>query len=169
MALASICSAARNGSAQASAARRALFLVPVALWAGYEACAIRYGRPFGLTPAWLDRRELPQDYVVGLLFAVHLLGLGAVAPWLSRLPTRAGRAIEWLAGATFTVYLFHFPVMAFLRAIMPVPAASWDSRLALLTVMPLVLLAIAEGTERRKQVWRRAFTTLLPAGKRAVI
>ncbi len=159
----------RRGVPRTARMQRMLVLAPVALWTVYEAGATRYGRPFGLTPDWLDRKELPQDYLIGLLFSAQLLGLGAAGSWAARLPSRAARAIRWLAGATFAAYLFHFPVMAFLRAMMPADATSWNSRLALLTMTPLVILALAEVTERRKAVWRRAFASLLTAGTRLAV
>jgi peptidoglycan/LPS O-acetylase OafA/YrhL len=145
-----------------SARRQHLLLVlPVALWMGYEVWAGSHGREYAGVPAILDRPQLAQDYIVGLLFAAHLLGTSAVAPWLAWLPQAAAALIRRLAGMTFTLYLLHFPLLMFIRAVLPGTAASWGVRLPLLILPPLLCFAVAQVTERQKDIWRRGFARLL--------
>lgn len=141
--------------------QRLLLLLPLALWVGYEMWARRHGREFAAVPLILDRPELLQDYVVGLLFAAHLLGTAALASWMAWLPATMATLVRRLAGTKFTLYLFHFPLLMFLRAVLPGSAGSWRVRLPLLILPPLLCFAIAQVTERRKDIWRRGFTRLL--------
>jgi peptidoglycan/LPS O-acetylase OafA/YrhL len=143
-----------------------LFLAPIVL----AALAIARGpiprdcfpySPFDpatcIAPLW-------QDYSVGLLVAANLLGVHALAQRLGPLLARVARPIAWLAGASFTLYLLHYPLIHFLAAASPWPAGAWPTRLLVFIAAPLVVLAVAEVTERRKHAWRRAFATL--AGER---
>jgi peptidoglycan/LPS O-acetylase OafA/YrhL len=117
------------------------------------------GRGFEIYDAFaLNRARLidyAHDYGVGLLFAVHVVGIRAMSPWLARGLVPIERPVRWLAGATFTLYLLHQPVMHALVAVMPTPASSVPTRIAVFVGTPLILLCIASVTERRKEWWRR--------------
>lgn len=140
-----------------------LLLLPVALWIAYETWVWRHRREFAGIPSIVDRPQIMQDYIIGLLFAAHLLGTAALASWMTWLPVSAGSLIRRLAGMTFTLYLFHFPLLMFLRALLPGAATSWSVRVPLLVLPPLLCFAIAAVTENRKDVWRRGFSRVLDA------
>jgi peptidoglycan/LPS O-acetylase OafA/YrhL len=111
--------------------------------------------PFDLTSARLG--DYAQDYLIGLLFTLALAGARSTP---MRLP---GRPIRWLAGATFTLYLTHLPMIRATVALSPWPASSWPTRALVLLAIPLIALALAELTERRKPLWRAALQHLIPA------
>ncbi|MEH3085914.1 MAG: acyltransferase [Xylophilus ampelinus] len=108
-----------------------------------------------LAPEWLGLDNLAPRYIVSLLFALHLVGF----VWASRtfsailLPLQA--PIRWLAGATFTIYLFHIPVAQFLTTLMPWPPSDGRTRATILLGTLLLMFVIARYTERRKETWRR--------------
>ncbi len=133
----------------------------LALWLAYELWAPAHGRLQGLVPAWLNRPELAQDYLIGTLYAAHLLGVRAISPLLGRLLVPAARPIRWAAGATFTLYLFHLPLAQCLAALLPWPPASWAARSSILGGTLALVFLIASVTERRKDIWRRGLTLLL--------
>ena len=112
--------------------------------------------------AWiiLDSNIL-HDSVIALGFGMHLLGFHALVAGRGADFGWPGRAVRWLAGATFTIYLFHLPVSRLLVALLPWPPTAWSAPVILGGGF-LVLLAISEVTERRKQVWQRLFRALLP-------
>ncbi len=110
--------------------------------------------PFALTAARLG--DYAQDYLVGLLFVLVLAGAAQVQ-W--RVPERA---VRWLAGATFTLYLTHLPLIRAAVALSPWPAESWTTRGMVLVGVPLAVLALAEVTERRKAAWRNGLRRLWP-------
>jgi peptidoglycan/LPS O-acetylase OafA/YrhL len=93
--------------------------------------------------------------------AAHLLGVQALGPVLWPWLRRAAPAVAWLAGASFTLYLLHYPLIHFIAAAMPGPETYWASRLLVFVLPPLAALALAEATERRRHAWRRAIAALL--------
>lgn len=65
--------------------------------------------------------EFAWNLVIGLLFAAHL---ATVSSWTATRPAerparRFAELVRWLAGASFSLYLVHYPVMQFLNAVLP--------------------------------------------------
>ncbi len=123
-------------------------LLPLPVWLGYEAACHAWGRPLGLVPGL--RPELAQDAIVGGLFALHLLAAPALLARLPPCPRLLVRAIRFGAARSFSIYLLHYPVMLFLRAVSPGVTPLW-----LLPATLACCLAVAEVTERRTPFWRR--------------
>ena len=138
---------------------RALAIAAPLLWVAYEAWTWTHmhGRPFGLIPAL--RPELLQDLLIGGLFAALLAGAPFVLPTKAIAPG-AARAIRFLAGRSFALYLLHYPIMLCLHAAM----LRWDPSLspyALLPCTAVLVLGFAELTERRQSPWRATFNRVL--------
>ena len=129
-------------------------------WMGYEAWAYHHNRLVDLAPSMLRRPELMQDYVIATCFFGFLIGLNAVATTFT-IPHRAANLIRWVAGATFSLYLFHLPVTQFLSALSPWPLSSPANRMLLSLGTLLVVFALAELTERKKDIWRAAMSGLM--------
>jgi peptidoglycan/LPS O-acetylase OafA/YrhL len=90
--------------------------------------------------------------MIAACLALHLVGMRAAAP---ALPARAGQAVRWLAGASFSIYVVHYPVLHLLDALLPedVPAKT-----ALFILIPLAAgLLFAELFERPLPRLRRRF------------
>ena len=129
-------------------------------WVSYEVWAYRHGRLVDLVSSTLRRPELVQDYVVAACFFGSLLGLNAVATTI-KISGRVATLIRWIAGATFSLYLFHLPVMQFLDALSPWPVSSAVNRMLLSFGTLSVVFALAELTERKKGIWRVAIFRLI--------
>ena len=138
------------------------FFGSILAWVGYEIWVGRHQRPFGLAPHFLNRSQLAQDYIIGLLFTINLVGVATISPLFEQLSKRLTAAIRWAAGATFTLYLFHMPILLVVAAVLPWRADSMSMRVTLFVVPLLSVFAIAELTERRKTLGRALFTRLLP-------
>jgi peptidoglycan/LPS O-acetylase OafA/YrhL len=96
-----------------------------------------------------------QDYLIGALFSIHLLGFATVSGTFSAWLEAWAKPIRWIAGATFSIYLAHLPIMFLLSAISPWPKHSLWTLALLLTVTPAACFLFAEVSERRKDIWRR--------------
>jgi peptidoglycan/LPS O-acetylase OafA/YrhL len=105
--------------------------------------------------------NFPHELIIASAFALHFVGIHAAAPLLDGLARRVATPVRWFAGATFTLYLFHLPLAQFFCSLAPWPAGHSGTRTLVFGGTFLASLAIAQFTERRKDIWRRLFTTLL--------
>lgn len=135
-----------------------LCLGAIGLWIGYEIYAWHVGRPIG--PNWIGRPPIIQDYIIGTLFAVHLIGFRFVSHIPGPILQFFASPIRWVAGATLTLYLFHLPLSQFLAAETPWPPSAWQTRALIYIGVPILVFVIAEFTERRKNIWRQGFEAL---------
>ncbi|MEM9145891.1 MAG: acyltransferase [Pseudomonadota bacterium] len=94
--------------------------------------------------------EAPWNAIIGALAAIHILGMASL---LARVRAD-GRWIRWLAGASFSVYVTHYPALHLLDAALPEDLFGRD--MALLVGALTVGLVFAEFFERRLGAFRRA-------------
>ncbi|MEM8753793.1 MAG: acyltransferase family protein, partial [Pseudomonadota bacterium] len=100
--------------------------------------------------------EFLWNALLGALVVVHLIGvrsLGAVRP--DRKPGW-GRPATWLAGATFSIYLVHYPALQLLDALIPQDAAPILRDAGLLLGALGVSLIFAQAFERTLPRLRRS-------------
>ncbi len=105
-----------------------------------------------------------KDYAVGAAFALTIVGVdqsGGCLSWI----LRAKRPVAWFAGATFTLYLAHLPIVLCLVAISPWHVNSWQSRCLVVIGTVVTVFFVAEITERRKNNWRRLISWFYVAFK----
>lgn len=101
-----------------------------------------------------------SDWLLGLLFAGTVLGSrgagsasAAVSLWR--------RSVQACSGYTFSLYLFHVPVLIFAHALfahlLPKPAVPW----VMLALIVLAVALLGRVTEHRKEPWTRFFEAVL--------
>jgi peptidoglycan/LPS O-acetylase OafA/YrhL len=112
-------------------------------------------------PAFFNRDETPHDYIIGALFAAHLVGASAASGVLSRVIMPLSRPVRWLAGATFSIYLFHLPVAQFLTTVVAWPPNHVMTRAVVVVGTLVIVFAAAQVTERRKDLWKPLVARLL--------
>ena len=113
--------------------------------------------------------EFLSNYVTGLLFSALLIGLAAVAQDFTRPLHWLQKPIRALAGLTFALYLFHYPLVYFLRA---VTLASGLERFSPLIVTggTLALVALlAQVSEAQKGALRRQLARLIVRTERPAL
>ncbi|MEJ0017020.1 MAG: acyltransferase [Acetobacteraceae bacterium] len=115
-----------------------------------------------------DQPKLPRAYIVGLLFIAHLIGFEAASYVSHTVPDRVARTIRWLAGATFSVYLYHLPIGQFLAVLMPWSPSSTATRVVILGGTLASTFLLAEITERRKPMWRHMIVTVFSRRTKAL-
>lgn len=95
-------------------------------------------------------------YIVGSLFAANLVGFHGMANDSGCVSDRLGQVVKWLGERTFSLYLFHMPLLFLVAALSPWQPSSVQMRLMVFLGVPALTFALAEVTERRKQAWRKA-------------
>ena len=148
---------------RATASRTTVFVLMMAPWAIYALC-LWAGTPKLLGP--ISQQLMPgmmlgfsDEYLwntlIAFLFTVHFLGVFwwmQNANWISQ---KTEATIRWCAGATFSIYLFHYPIMTFLYA-MPIYEPGNVLHGWLLSIATLALcFALAEISERRLPEWKK--------------
>lgn len=106
-------------------------------------------------------RQFPSDYFLGVVLALHFVGLRVLLGERSKMFHTFERPIRYLAGATFSLYLFHQPLLWFYSA-----AFSWvpEGLGRYLIVVPVTLLScfvLATVTEHKKTVWKNLIERIL--------
>jgi peptidoglycan/LPS O-acetylase OafA/YrhL len=92
--------------------------------------------------------EYLWNALLGLLVTFHLIGMATLSrEWTA---ARPARLITWCAGASFSIYLVHYPVLQVLHAGLP---GLGHGGLFALTL--LVCFLFAEVFERPLHLWRR--------------
>ena len=137
-----------------------LFAGSLMIWAGYEIWGRAHLEALVTIPAIFNRSSLIEDYIVGALFIGNIVGFHAISPAFGGIVARVQKPVRWAAGATFTIYLMHLPVAQFLITQVPGSPTSWTTRTIVFGGTLLILLVVAEVTERRKDPWKRAFEGL---------
>lgn len=99
-------------------------------------------------------RQFITDYYLGLVLAFHFVGLRVLLARIDSVPRSLEKCIRYLAGATFSIYLFHQPLLWFYSAVF-----SWvDAGIArYVVVVPITLVTIfilSAFTEQKKHVWK---------------
>ena len=106
-----------------------------------------------------DIPRVPEDLLLGAAFAVMVMTVSLV--WGNRpVPQRLVTLIRYLAGSTFSVYLFHLPLLHFLVAVLHVDKYA---AVELMTVGALVLaccILLSYAGERHVMRYRSALLSL---------
>jgi peptidoglycan/LPS O-acetylase OafA/YrhL len=106
-------------------------------------------------------REFLGDYYLGAMLALHFIGLRILLAKVKQLPKQLESTIRFLAGATFSIYLFHQPLLWFYSAVF---ASVEEGLPRYLAVVPLTLITcfvLSAFTEKKKNVWKGWIEQLL--------
>jgi peptidoglycan/LPS O-acetylase OafA/YrhL len=104
-------------------------------------------------------------WCLAALVSVHLLGAACLLRTSGdRAGGRAAAAVRWAAGASFSIYLLHYPVLHFIDAVLPGEAATPLRIVTLLAATLVACLAFAAAFERTLPQLRAALRRLAPRG-----
>lgn len=105
-----------------------------------------------------------SSYIAGLLVALNFMGAAALAPQLGRLLLPIEKPIRYLAGFTFPLYLFHYPLLQFLSTFSKKFLPAEAQRTVVLLGTLLVIWVVGAWAERQKaplkQFWLRLLNSL---------
>lgn len=121
---------------------------------------------FGDNFRWNTHTLLVWFYfgTVAIIFALNIISFSALSQTQPEMSVRCRATIHWIAGATFTLYLMHEPIMRSLAAYAPGPVSSLAHVAFIAVGTLLIVYLIAELGERRKQAWRRLLSRLIDLG-----
>jgi peptidoglycan/LPS O-acetylase OafA/YrhL len=100
-------------------------------------------------------KDFVGNYVVGMLVAANFVGFWRICGTFDAPLQRFRRPIRFMAGFTFSVYLFHMPLLHFFGALVQHDAASPASQAFILLATLASVLLLGLVTEQKKSVARR--------------
>ncbi len=106
-------------------------------------------------------RQFISDYYLGIVLSLHFIGLRVLLARVKNVPRRLESIVRYLAGATFSIYLFHQPLLWFYSAVF---SKVEEGIPRYVIVVPLTLLSIyvlSIFTEQKKNVWKGWIEQLL--------
>ena len=109
-------------------------------------------------------RQFITDYYLGAVLALHFVGMRVVLADKNDAPAAVEGPIRYFAGSTFSIYLYHQPLLWFYLA-----TFSWIGegvgRYFLILVLTLgSCLLLSVFTEQRKDIWKAWIEKLLAIG-----
>ena len=109
----------------------------------------------------------PVFYFWGLVTWLAILGAFAAEKPLTRILVPLERPIRWCASHTFSLYLFHFPLLVLLYVTTHYDRASHVAQAAVFSAVLVLCALLSKISEEKKGWWRRSIrrtlTRLLPA------
>jgi len=99
-------------------------------------------------------RQFPTDYYLGAVLALHFVGLRVLLRDVETFPVRAERVIRYLAGATFSIYLFHQPLLWFYSAVFVGIEEGVPRYFVVVPITLVTTFVLARYTEHRKDLWK---------------
>jgi peptidoglycan/LPS O-acetylase OafA/YrhL len=140
-----------------------LFVLPIALYIAFRYSGMRdallqwsyvqFGRSF-VEGELMWSNEFLAAYCIGLMVACNFIGVHAVSGKLAPLLTPFEKPIRNWAGCTFSIYLFHYPLLQFFKAVLPLDAQSPASVATLLALTLIACRLLGSVTENRKDFAR---------------
>jgi len=115
-------------------------------------------------PGWwrlVSSEKVLTDHLLGVLVMANFIGFHACAPWFAKIMERIEAPVRFMAGSTFSVYLFHRPMTHFLVAAGVNTGGNWVAFTGVLMGILAVCFALASVTEKRRDGARRFFSALL--------
>ena len=108
--------------------------------------------------------EFVWNGILGILICCHLYAVGRLSLSDST-PIPAARAIKWFAGASFSLYLVHYPALQMLHALLPQDVSPLFRHGLLLGGTVAISLVFAELFERSLGSFRKAILAILEIAK----
>lgn len=117
------------------------------------------GEPF-VIDSLLWSKDFLGNYFVGILVAANFIGFWRIHKTFDYRLHQLQRPIRFMAGFTFSVYLFHMPLLHFFGAVIKHDASSPASQffILLMTMVGIFLLGLI--TEQKKAFTKRIVATL---------
>jgi peptidoglycan/LPS O-acetylase OafA/YrhL len=98
---------------------------------------------------------------IGVAISLNIIGFNIISRGVQVFPKSIAASIRWLAGASFTLYLTHLPLLVLFSAILPASKEDYVLRISICAAVLLLVLVLAELGERRKSIFQALFGQLL--------
>ena len=106
-------------------------------------------------------RQFISDYYLGIVLSLHFIGLRVLLARVKDIPASVEKSIRYLAGATFSIYLFHQPLLWFYSAVFSSVEAGIPRYQIVVPLTLVTIYILAMFTEQKKELWKAWIEQLL--------
>jgi peptidoglycan/LPS O-acetylase OafA/YrhL len=106
-------------------------------------------------------RQFISDYYLGVMLALHFIGLRVLLGHMNTVPKWLETTVRFLAGATFSIYLFHQPLLWFYSAVFSTVEEGFPRYQIVVPVTLVTIYMLSIFTEQKKEVWKHMIERLL--------
>lgn len=108
--------------------------------------------------------EFVISYIYGILIAMNFIGIHAISGRVERPLTLFEHPIRFWAGLTFSMYLFHYPLLQFFNTVTMYGFEKDDPvrHVLLLIIILAMIVLLGSVTEKKKHVFRKVFEKMIP-------
>jgi peptidoglycan/LPS O-acetylase OafA/YrhL len=106
-------------------------------------------------------RQFISDYYLGVILSLHFVALRVLLTPVNDLPQWLESPVRYLAGATFSIYLFHQPLLWFYSAVFSSVEEGIPRYLVVLPFTLVSIFVLSSFTEQKKNLWKRWIEQLL--------
>ena len=108
---------------------------------------------FDPRPPFYFSSQFGFDWIYGGIVAINLFSMSFMDSKLI-LPVFVSNGIKYLSSITFSLYLFHLPMLVLLGALVPFDRSSYWQILLLLGGIIMIAALLAEITEKQRNYWK---------------
>jgi len=97
------------------------------------------------------------DWCYGILVAVNIFSLSSIKiqdGFYNKIPAYISGSIRYLSSITFTLYMFHLPLLLFVAAVVPYNKADYAHMVPLILLVLIIVAGIASFTEKRRGFYK---------------
>lgn len=96
------------------------------------------------------------DSVLAIAVVANFTSIGMLAGAVPRAPSWLSATVRWLAGYTFSIYLFHYPLVLLASRIVRRASPSWLDTAAVGAGVMVLCMVLGQFTERRREQFARS-------------
>lgn len=134
---------------QSAAAIISVLALGLVIFIGPEVRAIKFSLPY------IERVSILGDYFDGLLIALHLIYVRQLVSYFSKPLGVLEKLALWLGSLTFSLYLFHRPIIQLVGALHDGPVDNTLYRLVVIVVPLFIVMTVGRWFEVKKR-WLKA-------------
>ena len=102
-----------------------------------------------------------SDYILTIFVSLHIFSSYYLFKNMIIFKKNVEKIIRELSSHTFSLYLFHMPMLYFVSAIVPYKSAPILNLISAWLIIPLIIFALSCFTERKKYAYQNFFIKLL--------
>lgn len=110
-------------------------------------------------PSLFYSASFVTDWIIGLRLAAAIAFYTCAFDSLAY-PEKFARSVQWAAGHTFSLYLYHYPIILFVHALNVFNPYIWWQAVIEIALILACIIALSELTESKRHLWRKAMENM---------